>query len=198
LRQDGFSDLEQDNLDALSKRFGVTAIGVEASGLDHMIVVAIARPAQPFRLHVDVGSRFPALISASGRCIAAFGAYDSAEIERRFRALRCDRAPSDTAAAGADHLLEHRIREHSAYGLAPVGDHADTQSPTFVDQQRMVQIGMIFALVGDDGRRQPHHLRHQRSIEVADADVAHFAGPDRRVEPLDLFGKRCGGVRPVQ
>jgi hypothetical protein len=42
LRQDGFSDLEQDNLDALSKRFGVTAIGVEASGLDHMIVVAIA------------------------------------------------------------------------------------------------------------------------------------------------------------
>jgi DNA-binding IclR family transcriptional regulator len=77
LRQDGFSDLEQDNLDALSKRFGVTAIGVEASGLDHMIVVAIARPAQPFRLHVDVGSRFPALISASGRCIAAFGAYDS-------------------------------------------------------------------------------------------------------------------------
>jgi DNA-binding IclR family transcriptional regulator len=92
LRQDGFSDLEQDNLDALSKRFGVTAIGVEASGLDHMIVVAIARPAQPFRLHVDVGSRFPALISAGGRCIAAFGAYDSAEIERRFRALRCDRA----------------------------------------------------------------------------------------------------------
>jgi len=71
LRQDSFADLAQDNLDALSKRFGVTAIGVEASGLGHMIVVAIARPAQPFRLHVDVGSRFPALISASGRCIAA-------------------------------------------------------------------------------------------------------------------------------
>ena len=76
MRQGSFAD---HNLDALSKRFGVTAIGVEASGLGHMIVVAIARPAQPFRLHVDVGSRFPALISASGRCIAAFGAYDSAE-----------------------------------------------------------------------------------------------------------------------
>ena len=32
-----------------------------------MIVLAIARSDVPFRLHVDVGSRFPALISATGR-----------------------------------------------------------------------------------------------------------------------------------
>jgi DNA-binding IclR family transcriptional regulator len=93
LRQDSFADLARDNLETLSTRFGVTAACVEASGLDHMVVVAIARPAQAVRLHVDVGSRFPALISATGRCIAAFGAYDAAEIERRFRVLRWDRAP---------------------------------------------------------------------------------------------------------
>lgn len=93
LRQDSFADRAQDALNDLSKRFGVTAIGVEATGLHHMVVVAIAQPVQPLRLHVDVGSRFPALISASGRCIAAFGTYSPAEIERRFRALRWDRAP---------------------------------------------------------------------------------------------------------
>jgi DNA-binding IclR family transcriptional regulator len=97
LRHDTFGDIVRADLDSLSKRFGVTAIGVEAVGLDHMVVVALARPAQALRLHVDVGSRFPALISASGRCVAAFGDYDWAEIERQFRRLRWDRAPSWTA-----------------------------------------------------------------------------------------------------
>ena len=46
------------------------------------------------RLHVDVGSRFPALISATGRCLAAFGEHPWGEIERRFRRLRWHRAPA--------------------------------------------------------------------------------------------------------
>jgi DNA-binding IclR family transcriptional regulator len=122
LRQDSFADLAQDNLDALSKRFGVTAIGVEASGLGHMIVVAIARPAQPFRLHVDVGSRFPALISASGRCIAAFGAYDSAGIERRFRALRWDRAPDWRSCASRwRRRVSSAMRSTRGRGDRPLG-----------------------------------------------------------------------------
>ena len=45
------------------------------------------------RLHVDVGSRFPALISATGRCVAAVHSSRSSEIERRFRSLRWQNAP---------------------------------------------------------------------------------------------------------
>jgi DNA-binding IclR family transcriptional regulator len=58
-----------------------------------MIVVALARSQAPVRLHVDVGSQFPALISATGRCLAAFGNHPPAEIEKRFRALRWNNAP---------------------------------------------------------------------------------------------------------
>jgi DNA-binding IclR family transcriptional regulator len=97
LTRGGFADVAQPELDALARRHGVTAIGVQVSGLEHIVVTAISRSDHGLRLHVDIGSRFPALISASGRCIAAFGGHGWAAIERRFRALRWDRPPSWSA-----------------------------------------------------------------------------------------------------
>jgi DNA-binding IclR family transcriptional regulator len=94
LQGNDFPTLVQPGLDDLSRRYGVTAIGLELPNLQHMIVVALSRPQSPMRIHVDVGSRFPALISATGRCVAAFTDHSSAEIEKRFRALRWDKAPS--------------------------------------------------------------------------------------------------------
>ena len=94
LRRDPFSNLAQPILDDVSGRRGVTAIGVEAASLDHIVVVAISRPAHALRLQADVGSRYPALISASGRCVAAFGGHPWADLERRFRALRWDDPPT--------------------------------------------------------------------------------------------------------
>jgi DNA-binding IclR family transcriptional regulator len=94
LRQHSFAAAVQPELEELAQSYGATALGVEASGLDHMIVVALARSDSPLRLHVDIGSRFPALISATGRCIAAFGNYKDAELEARFAALRWDNPPT--------------------------------------------------------------------------------------------------------
>lgn len=94
LQGNDFPTLVQPSLDELSRRYGVTAIGLELPNLQHMIVVALSRPQAPMRIHVDVGSRFPALISATGRCVAAFTDHPKAEIEKRFRALRWNKAPS--------------------------------------------------------------------------------------------------------
>ena len=94
LRQNGFTERVQPDLDGLSRRHGVTGMGVQVFGLEHIVVVAIARPDHALRLHADIGSRYPALISASGRCLAAFGGYPWSRLERGFRALRWDRAPS--------------------------------------------------------------------------------------------------------
>ena len=93
LRHDPFGNLAQPVLDALAARHGATAIGVEATSLDHIVVVALARPRQALRLQVDVGSRYPALISATGRCIAAFGNHPWPAIERRFASLRWENPP---------------------------------------------------------------------------------------------------------
>jgi DNA-binding IclR family transcriptional regulator len=94
LRHDGFARVAQPELDMLAGLFPVTAIGVRVIGLKHMIVVALSRSEASFRPHVDIGSRFPALISATGRCLAAFGNHPETDIEHAFRALRWDRAPN--------------------------------------------------------------------------------------------------------
>jgi len=94
LENGDFPSLVRPKLDDLSGRYGVTAIGVEVPDLEHMIVVALARTQAPVRLHVDVGSRFPALISATGRCVAAFTGHPWTEIERRFHRLRWHNAPA--------------------------------------------------------------------------------------------------------
>lgn len=94
LRQNAFSQVVQPHLDRLSQDHGLMAIGVEVIGLEHIVVVAISRAELGLRLHVDIGSRFPALISATGRCVAAFGQFATRELDRRFRSLRWDRPPT--------------------------------------------------------------------------------------------------------
>lgn len=94
LQRGGFGPLVQPVLETLSRRLGVTAIGLNVRGLDHVLVAAISRAREPFHIHVDLGSRFPALISASGRCIAAFGKHDADELRERFARIRWDRPPS--------------------------------------------------------------------------------------------------------
>ena len=93
LQRNQFPDLAQPALDRLAQQFGVTMLGVQIMGLDHIVTVAAAQAAG-FQLSVQVGSRFPALISATGRCIAAFGTYDAADLEARFAKLRWDDPPS--------------------------------------------------------------------------------------------------------
>jgi DNA-binding IclR family transcriptional regulator len=93
IESNSFPAAVQPLLDRLSTQWSVTAIGVEIAGLDHMVVLALSRSKIPFRLHVDVGSRFPALISATGRLVAAYCGQPWREIERRFRSLRWQDAP---------------------------------------------------------------------------------------------------------
>jgi DNA-binding IclR family transcriptional regulator len=96
LEHNDFPRMVRPILDDLSSRYSVTAVAAEVPDLDHMIVVSLASAPVQVRLHVDVGSRFPALITATGRCVAAFSKQPWIEIEKRFRAMRWQNAPSYT------------------------------------------------------------------------------------------------------
>ncbi|WCT73499.1 IclR family transcriptional regulator [Sphingomonas naphthae] len=94
LRRDRFNELAQPILNRISRQVDATVIGVHIVGIDHMIIVATSQAGNNFQLSAQVGSRFPALISATGRCIAAFGDHSEAELEAKFRTLRWDDGPS--------------------------------------------------------------------------------------------------------
>jgi len=94
LRRNRFNDLAQPQLDRMGQTFDVTMLGVQIVGLEHIIVVAVSQSGHNLQLSTQIGSRFPALISATGRCIAAFGDHSEAELEARFRTLRWDEPPT--------------------------------------------------------------------------------------------------------
>ncbi len=139
LRRDRFVDVAQPVLDRLARVHGLTMLGVRIGGLDHITVVAVAEGGANFRLSAQVGSRFPALISATGRCIAAFGGYPEAQIRARFDTLRWENPP--------------------AYDdwLAQVGE-TRTQGYAIDDGNYIGGVTVLAAPVWDEGGRPGHAL----------------------------------------
>lgn len=89
-----FASRAQPGLDRLAERHGVTAMGVEVTRHRSIVVVALSRSNQPFRLHTDVGSQFSNLASATGRLIAAQGHHTAAQLKKLYAAIAWDAAPS--------------------------------------------------------------------------------------------------------
>jgi DNA-binding IclR family transcriptional regulator len=89
-RQDPLIQVTQAQLEDLSKRHGCAFAAVERSGTDHCIVVAIGDAQAGLSVRVSIGTRFPALVSATGICFAAFGAMEPDEIRRGFERLAWD------------------------------------------------------------------------------------------------------------
>jgi DNA-binding IclR family transcriptional regulator len=94
IERSGFATLAQPVLDQVARRRELTLMGVEIQDDSHMVVLAISRSATPFALRTDVGSRFPTLVSATGRLFAAFGGLPAGQLRKRFAALRWS-APMD-------------------------------------------------------------------------------------------------------
>lgn len=88
-----FPALAEPVLERLALAWNLTTIGVEISGGDSLVVVALARSRAPFGLHVDVGGRFPSLTSATGRIVAAFNPMPEADLRRRFNAATWAQPP---------------------------------------------------------------------------------------------------------
>ena len=92
--KDGIADQAQPYLNSLVAKYPVTALAVSMSEPDHYVIVAKSNSSRSFRLQVDLGSRFPALISATGRCVGAYTTMPSDVMRARFETLRWHRAPS--------------------------------------------------------------------------------------------------------
>ncbi len=94
LESSGFAQLAQPALDRLASTRGVTAMGVEITARQSVVVLALSRSNQPFRLHTDVGSQFSNLASATGRLIAAHSGENWTQLRPKFNATPWDKKPS--------------------------------------------------------------------------------------------------------
>lgn len=81
-------------LDRISDSFGVTVILTKILNINHSITLSVHHSKHPMRFNVEIGSRFPTLISATGRCYAAFNNPPAKDIESRFAKLRWSRSPN--------------------------------------------------------------------------------------------------------
>ena len=93
LKGGSFAQLAQPGLDRLASSYGVTAMGVEVTPKETVVVLALSRSDQPFRVHTDVGSQFATLVSATGRLIAAYGGENWTLLRKKFGAIAWDKAP---------------------------------------------------------------------------------------------------------
>lgn len=140
LRPGSFGIRIQQVLDRLANKHRVTTLAVRVIGLDHIVVVATAGSGLGMRIQVEIGSRFPALMSATGRCVAAFGNFSADEIEGRFPALRWDKPP--TFGAWKRQVEETKRRRYSVdrgnylsgvtIVAAPVVDHKNSLTHVIV------------------------------------------------------------------
>jgi DNA-binding IclR family transcriptional regulator len=90
-----FVQVVREHLEDLSHQHGCAFAAVEVSGADHFVVVAIGDVHAGLSVRLSVGMRFPAFISATGRCLAAFGDHglSQGELKKRFQKLQWDVPP---------------------------------------------------------------------------------------------------------
>ena len=108
-------------LDSLAAEHGVTAVAVELDNRERMVVVAIAQSDTFVSLRVNVGSRFPAFISATGRCVAARLNLTREALKSRFETLEWASPPDfETWLAEIEQARRNGVgvdREHYIRGL---------------------------------------------------------------------------------
>lgn len=165
LQRNQFPDLAQPLLDRLAGQFGITLLGVQILGLDHIVAVAVAQ-AGTFQLSVQVGNRFPALLSATGRCIAAFGAYPEAELEARFTRLRWEVPPSF-----ADWQAQVAETRQQGFGIDDgnyISGVTVLAAPVWKARGRpshaLVAVGVGSTLKGRQGELEPALIAAARSL----------------------------------
>jgi DNA-binding IclR family transcriptional regulator len=88
-----YAKVVQPILNAFAAENSVTTVAAELDSRERMVVVALSRSTDFVSLHVSVGSRFPAYISATGRCIAAESGLNREALRKRFETLRWERSP---------------------------------------------------------------------------------------------------------
>jgi DNA-binding IclR family transcriptional regulator len=209
LRPTSFARMVQPALDELSRSYGLTAAAVQVLSLEHIVIVAVAEARLPLRVHVEIGSRFPALMSATGQCLAAFSTYPWGSIESAFRAVRWQHPPT-LATWRAEVAATHRNRYSIDEGRYMAGFTAI--AAPILDGAQCMTHGIVVLGVGEQFQRvgvQPiagavRSIADSFSVGAGKQSVGDASTPERngrpavaRRAPAGKAGRARSPQRPV-
>lgn len=97
LRRNRFNDLVEPAMQRIVSVLDVTMLGLQVIDLEETVVVAVVQSGRSLELSAQVGGRNSAMISATGRVVAAFGGLTEAELEARFKLILWDEPPTYAA-----------------------------------------------------------------------------------------------------
>lgn len=156
-----FLQAVQAPLDRIAAGHGVTAAAVALDGSDRVIVVAKSQVPSNLSININIGSRFPSLVSAIGFCLAAHVELSPDAREQQFAYLQWQNPPD--ARQWADEVAKAR---DNGYGVdagyyikgatvlaAPVFDTAGQPS------RFLVTLGFSQALEGGAATRLARQLK---------------------------------------
>jgi len=166
MQQDDFAQRAQPHLDRIARDFAITAVGTRVIGLRHMVVLALSQPDVVFRLHVDVGNHYPALISATGRCVAAFGGHDPETIAEEFQRLEWEQPPQ--FAQWSDEVQQGKELGYSVDAGRYIRGITIIAAPVFDAKGTMTH---AMATVGLTERQSPESIE-ATGISLRDAGLA--------------------------
>jgi DNA-binding IclR family transcriptional regulator len=136
-----FVHVVRTHLQELSHRHDCAFAAIEASGIEHYIVLAATDPPPGLSIRLAPGSRFPILISAAGLCFAAFSGMTPAQLKEGFAGLRWDNPP--TFANWLKHVESTRASGYAVDGGDYMGGIAVVAVPVF-NEGRM--LGCVCAI----------------------------------------------------
>ncbi|MEN2791335.1 IclR family transcriptional regulator [Sphingomonas oligophenolica] len=93
LAQSGMLTRLRQDLFRLATDYQMTTSLFRVSHGERLTAIATAESGADTQIQIMVGHRAPILAGATGRCVAAFGSFSEAELERRFADLRWHAAP---------------------------------------------------------------------------------------------------------
>jgi len=83
----------QAEIDQLTSAFELTSVVTQMDANDRMVVMAVSHSNRPFGIRVQVGQRFPAYISATGRAVAACSNLGRSRLRAKFDELKWENPP---------------------------------------------------------------------------------------------------------
>jgi DNA-binding IclR family transcriptional regulator len=156
-----FLQAVQPLLDRIAREHDVTTGAVWLDGTERVIVVAKSQVPSNLSININVGSRFPSLVSAVGICLAAHEGLPPEQLAQQFQQLQWQNPPAPPQ--WTDEVARARVNGYAVDPGYYIQGVTVMAAPVYEAENRLsrflVALGFSQALEGAPSQRLARHLK---------------------------------------